>query len=86
MAEPDVYEAVARYLRGDSTAVELAEWLLRGYGWLEDAAPADQRELGLQAMNLGFILQSGEWTEETFRRALEREYRQALKHRPSRVS
>lgn len=86
MAEPNVYEVVGRYLRGAITAAELRRWLLGCYEWLEDIAPDDQREFGLTAMNFGFIHQDGEWTEEVFRRALDREYRKALKQRPSPVS
>jgi hypothetical protein len=84
--EPNVFEVVSRYLRREIPEIELRRWLTGCYEWLEGSAAEDQREFGLTAMNFGFILQSGEWTEEAFRHELEREYRKALKQRPSRVS
>lgn len=86
MAEPDVYEMVSNYLCGAISAVDLRHWLIGGYQWLCDEAPDDQREFGFTAMNLGFIHESGEWTEDAFHRELELEYRKALKQRPSPVS
>jgi len=77
---------VGRYLRAEIPELDLRRWLTSYIEWLVRAAPEDQRELGLMAQEMDFVLQDGETTEETFRDDLRRELRRAAKRRPSPVS
>lgn len=86
MPEPDVFQVVDRYLRGEIPEIDLRQWLNSYTEWLVQAAPEDQRQLGLMAQQMGWVLQDGEITEQTYRRDLRSEYRKARKLRPSRVS
>ena len=85
MHQPNVYEVVGRYLHSEISRAELRGWLLDSWAWF-DAGTPDERELATVATHFGWILEDGEWTEDAFRRELEREYHKALKQRPEPVS
>lgn len=86
MPEPDVFEVVDRYLRGEITEIDLRHWLTGCLEWIDRWAPEHQRALGLTAQEFDFLLQDGEWTEDMFRAELGHEYRKAKKLGPSPVS
>ena len=86
MDQTNIYGMVDRYLRDEISQADLQRWIWHDSWAWEDAPCPEERDLASTALHFGWILESGEWTEESFRRELELEYQEALKQRPSPVS